>query len=213
MIVNFWASFFIDMDVNYNKICIMIAKVAKLKEMVKWLLALTFLGIAVVVSVFVVNQTGRKYDIRSSAAPATTLNFQLVNNKVKVGDSFPLRVFISTGLNKTVGAQLSIKYDPTKLRLDNVVAGTFYPNPTILGPTIDNTLGKLSYTLLLPPGSTPISGSGILATLSFTATSQGLATVSFDSGNTVVIATGEGGQNVISSLSSISINIRKASGK
>ncbi|QQG47421.1 MAG: hypothetical protein HY044_04850 [Candidatus Woesebacteria bacterium] len=181
--------------------------------MVKWFLATVFFLISVLVSLFVVNQVNRKYDIRSSAAPSTSLSFLLVNNKIKVNDQFSLRVYISTGLNQTAGAQLNINYDPLKLRLNGVVAGTFYTNPTILGPTIDNTSGKLSYALIVPPGSMPVSGSGVLATLNFTAISQGITPVSFDSANTLVIATGEGGQNVISTLSPISINVRKASGK
>lgn len=171
--------------------------------------AIFLIGILVSVAIVKESQT-----YRAGAAASTNLSFQTVTNaRPKVGDKPNVRVMISSGTNQVVGTELRIKYDATKLRLDNAVPGSFFPNPTKIGPTINNSLGTLSYTLFLAPGATPISGSGILATLNFTAIAQGTATISFDRANTIVTAINQGGMNVVNSLGSITLNISKAPGK
>lgn len=156
-------------------------------------------------------------DLRSTAAPSTNLSFKfnsdLKGNTLKVQDKFNIQVLISTGNNQTIGSQISIKFDPMKLKLNDITSGGFYENASIAGKNMDNSQGIGSISFLVEPGSSVVSGSGILANLSFTAIGDGKTIVNFDEPNTIVVAINENGENVVSSYSSVTLNINKSRGK
>lgn len=156
-------------------------------------------------------------DLRSGAAPSTNLSFKfssdLKGNILKVQDKFNIQVLISTGNNQTIGSQISVKFDPNKLKLNDITSGGFYENASIAGKSVDNSNGIGSISFLVEPGSNPVLGSGVLANLSFTAIGDGRTTINFDEPNTIVVAINENGENVVSSYSSVTLNIAKSRGK
>ena len=177
------------------------------KKAIITILVLLVLVIGVGVGVFLVQ---RNIEIREKAAPSTNLSLVSDTDSPIVGQSFSALVNINTGENQVIGAEMYITYDPLKLEIVSVDKGTFLPNPVIIGPDIDNSSGTLSYTIYIPPGSTPVTGSGTLAVIEFKTKQEGSATVSFTS-ESKVGAVQEGGVNVLVGTTPLSLNIQGTS--
>jgi hypothetical protein len=117
------------------------------------------------------------------AADTTSLTFNPSSQNVTAGATFNVDVDINT-LANTLGAQFAVTYDSTKLTLSSVTWGTFFTsyqsNPTngcgssftepftpVASPGLSKTGG---YALIGCSGTGP-TGTGQLATLSFSALS------------------------------------------
>lgn len=85
---------------------------------------------------------------------------------VKENEVFNLNIQIDTGTNQITGVQLEIAYDPDILTDVKIDKGTFFPNPNILLNNIDNETGRISYALVIPPATSPLSGTGTVAIIS-----------------------------------------------
>ena len=77
-------------------------------------------------------------------------------------------IVVHSNMNKITGVQLEISYDPNVLSHVTITAGTYFPQPTTLLNTVDKVNGRLSYVLAIGPTSKEASGSGIVATISYT---------------------------------------------
>jgi hypothetical protein len=76
------------------------------------------------------------------------------------------------------GFELHAKWDPTLLRCESVENGDYLTlSPFIVGPTIDNTNGTLTLYVVQNGGQPSRSGSGILATATFTILKGGSTTI------------------------------------
>jgi hypothetical protein len=150
--------------------------------------------IAIPATIFLVKQN---QEMRSKAAPATSLALIPANITKNIGDSFDLTVQIDTGLNEIFVAALYIAYDPTKLEAVSITNGPLFPNVLISG-AID-TAGKASITVGAANQMTPIKGTGIAATVKFKAlaATSGPISVQFVNPDTFVGAKQEGATNVL----------------
>jgi hypothetical protein len=150
--------------------------------------------IAIPVSIFLVRQN---QEMRSKAAPATSLSFNPPSVTKQVGDEFNLAVQIDTGDNAVFVAQLILAYDPTKLEAENITNGPLFPNVLIAG-AIDPS-GKASITIGSANTTTPVTGQGTAAVIKFKALAptSGQISVQFVSPDTYVGAKAEDANNVL----------------
>ncbi len=79
--------------------------------------------------------------------------------------------------------QFSLVFDPAVLQATNVAPGSFLAGggPTFFIPgTIDNTLGRIGFVVDTLQGAAPgVSGSGLLADISFAVVATGTSAISF----------------------------------
>lgn len=98
---------------------------------------------------------------------------------VNVGDTVSLNINVADAVNLT-SWQFDLGYDPTILHADLVTEGPFLSSAgtTVFTPgIIDNSTGLISLVSDSFVDLTPPSGSGVLATIQFTALSSGLSPV------------------------------------
>lgn len=86
-----------------------------------------------------------------------------------------VNVVLTTQSNKVEGVQFEIAYDPTVLTNVTVKAGDFFANPLVLLNQVDTKNGKINYALGIKPTANPITGSGTVATISYTLLPTGSA--------------------------------------
>jgi hypothetical protein len=168
------------MDIGMKKIALIVAGI--------------IMAIAIPVTVFFVKN---QQDIRSKAAPATTLSLTPATLAKKIDDTFTLDVTIETGSNQVFVTDLHLGYDPTKLEAVSITNGPLFPNIIISGK-IDPT-GKISIMLGSENQTSPVTGTGIAAIVKFKAigTATSPTIVQFIAPDTFAGAKGEGATNVI----------------
>lgn len=99
---------------------------------------------------------------------------------VGVGTTFTLNLNVTDAVNLTAW-QLDLAYNPAILQANSVAEGPFLVSTG--GPTsfsagiIDNTSGLISLVTNSYNGLTPPTGSGVLATVSFTALALGISPI------------------------------------
>lgn len=164
------------------------------------------LVIGVAVGVVLVRQN---QELRTQAAPATNLSLSPSNPIPDVGDTFTVDVNMTTNENIVVAAKVELEYDPDRLQVVDVTKGTLFPNPDVLGPTIDNILGSLLYELRTPIDQDPVQGSGQFAVVTFKAIDSGTAVISFGD-NTIIGSSQESFHNTLASANPVTINIQAA---
>ncbi len=83
--------------------------------------------------------------------------------------------------NQLAGAQLNLSYDPTVLTNVTIKSGTYFANPTILFNSVDKVNGRISYVLAIQPTGVEASGSGTVATITYSLapTASASTTLSF----------------------------------
>jgi hypothetical protein len=167
------------MDIGMKKILIIVAAILTV--------------IAIPISVFLVKS---QQELRSKAAPASTLSFSPLSLTKKIDDTFTLDANIETGSNQIFVTELHIGYDPTKLEAVSITNGPLFPNIIISGQ-IDPT-GKISITLGTEQ-TTPVIGTGVAAVIRFKAIGETSSPtiVQFISPDTFAGAKGEGAANVL----------------
>jgi large repetitive protein len=168
------------MDIGMKKILLIIAGI--------------IMVIAVPVSIFLVKN---QQDIRTKAAPATTLSLTPASLTKSLNETFTLDTTIDTGSNQVFVTELHIQYDPTKLEAISITNGPLFPNIIISGK-IDPT-GKISITLGSENQTTPVRGTGIAAIVKFKAVGATTAPtiVQFIPPDTFAGAKDEGATNVL----------------
>jgi hypothetical protein len=81
--------------------------------------------------------------------------------------TYSMDVNVLTGKNKITAVQLELSYDPKALVNVDITPGSFFSNPTALLKTVDVSLGRISYALVVPLGEAGKQGTGTVATLTF----------------------------------------------
>ncbi len=157
-----------------------------------------FLAIPATVLVVMRNQ-----ELRKKAAPATTLSLSPATVSKNVEEDFTLEVRMDTADNQIVAVDLSLTYDATKLEAEWIHNGTMFPNILSSG-VVGN--GTASIALGAPNTTTPITGTGTVATIKFKTLAATTTPVTIRFGpNTFVGALNEGSTNALTS--SIPANI------
>jgi hypothetical protein len=139
----------------------------KHKNMSKWLTLPVLL--ALLVGLFV--------PLTTSADPATAVTVEPASNKVGIGDTFTVDIFVDPD-TAIAGAQFNLSFDASVVTANGVTEGnllsqggasTFFMTGTInnVAGTITNVAGATAI-----PGAS-VSGQGTFATVSFTATAVG----------------------------------------
>lgn len=129
--------------------------------------------------------TKEQKTLSPKAAAATTLSIPSPASDILVNQDFGLSIQIETNGNQVFGADLKILFDPAILEAKGVLAGSFLSQPQELIKNIDNSTGKISYSL----GSfSAQTGGGTLAEINFKAKAQGSTDISFGPGTSVAAA-------------------------
>ncbi len=137
----------------------------------------------------------------------------LLPNPVRVipGGLGTASVEINTSDNPVTAVQLEISYDPKVLSNVKVVPGPLFQNPVVLINKDNPVTGKYTYAFGRTPAQTPVQGTGVVATITFSAnasiqpsqltllpttlvTARGVATsvLKSSSGTVVVVGSGTG---------------------
>lgn len=174
------------------------------------------LGILTVILLMVVGVGAGVYltqTPRQTQTQATLQNsdISLKPSEIEVtgGSGFSIDVFGNANGNQITSAQLAIKYDPEFLELLSISPKQFLPK-VLIAPNISSGSATVS---LGPEGDSGISGSGILATLSFKAKKQPVPStqISFEKDQTRINILGNS-TSPLNELRSATIMINPASG-
>lgn len=110
---------------------------------------------------------GQQRDMRTRAAPATSLTLTPATPTVNVGENLKLNVDIDPGANQVISANIYITYDPTKLEAKTITNGPSAPRVLNSG-IIEN--GTTSIKVGAASNAQPITARGTIAVITFTAT-------------------------------------------
>ena len=171
------------------------------------LLVVGLLLIAIPATIFLV---GKNQELRQRAAPATSLAFTPAAISKKVGDTFSMDITIDTGPNQVVAAELHLVFDPAALEAQTITNGPLFPNILASG-VVDR--GTASITVGAQSATSPVTGTGTVATVKFKALAPTSAPISVRlAPNTFVGGLGEGSTNVLTGSSPATVTITDASG-
>lgn len=119
--------------------------------------------------------TGNNEQQQNLAAPSptvkktATLSFSPAT--VTLSGTGTIDVMVDAGSTDyaITGVQLELSYDPKVVRVVQVKAGSFFPNPLELLNSIDQGNGRVTYAVVAPPESQTQGQSGIAATITLQA--------------------------------------------
>lgn len=98
----------------------------------------------------------------------SVLSFDPAETQIRSGERISLSVVVETGGNRVSGAELSVQYDPARLKLERIV-----PSPafalSLQAPVIDNKQGTGSIALGVPLEQPTVRGRQVIATYVFRA--------------------------------------------
>ena len=148
---------------------------------------------------------GQSQDIRSKAAPATTLLFSPTTVTKPVDEQFTVNVDMNTGTNNVTAVKVVVTFDSTKLEATSITNGAFAPKITASGVV---AAGTASITVAANSTTDPMQGTGTIAIIRFkgkaattTPVQLKFDTTTFGSGLTE-------SANVITTLGTASVNIK-----
>ena len=111
----------------------------------------------------------------ANAVSAATLKFSPATGSYTTGNTFTVDITVDTAGKETRGADAVVTFDNTRLSVDSVTYGTFYP--TALHSQQN---GKLYITGLMNDAANSKSGTGTLATITFKGLTAGTANINFE---------------------------------
>lgn len=172
--------------------------------------SIAILLIAIPATIFLV---GKNQEIRKRAAPASTLFIAPSSITKKVGESFSLDIKLDPAANQVGTVQISLEYDPTKLKADDITNGAIAPS--ILASGKVDQAGIASIKVGAKSNAEPIREPGTIAVVTMTAIAATTApiTVKFSAApNTYANGFGEGASNVLIGMTPTTITILNADG-
>jgi hypothetical protein len=87
---------------------------------------------------------------------------------VAPGQTSSVNVTINTSDNNVTAVQLELGYDPHIISNVKITAGGLFTNPGVLFDKNDPATGRYVYEFGITPGSKPVKGKGVVATITFT---------------------------------------------
>jgi hypothetical protein len=127
----------------------------------------------------------------SVATGATVVRFDVPTTAVAAGSVFTVKVQLNN-VAGLVGAEAQISYNPTILEVQDadpskagiqVALGSFLKPDFVAQNLVDPEQGKISFAAVQLPPNEPVSGSGVLATITFRAKTGGSSPLTFDTLN------------------------------
>ncbi len=148
------------------------------------------LGVVVLVEIIIAakslispNKTNLGSDNQQVTTSPSVGKIALVAEKkdIKVGDTVPVSVRLSTGALPTAGADMLIKFDPKSLEASNssvIKTGTMYPDYPV--KVVDQAKGEIRISGLVSDNKKTVQGVGIFATINMKALKSGKTKVYID---------------------------------
>jgi hypothetical protein len=124
---------------------------------------------------------------------AASLKFDNPTVSVANGATFQIAVTIDPGSDSLNSTDAYVTFDPTLLKANSVTAGTLFP--TVSNDT--SVAGKVYISGMVNNIANPVSTAGTVATITFQALKDGLATLSFDCNSSKIIKNDLNATNVI----------------
>ncbi|MDP3994611.1 MAG: hypothetical protein Q8P91_02175 [bacterium] len=105
----------------------------------------------------------RNQDIRERAAPASLVSIAPASQQKSAGSAFSFSVEMDTGENRVLVIDLALSFDPQIFEITDVVrgAGASNLNQEASSKVIDNTSGKITWSIFTIDKTKAINGSGI----------------------------------------------------
>ena len=88
---------------------------------------------------------------------------------VAPGEQGSVNITMNTSDNNVTAVQLELGYDPSIITNVKVTPGAMFSNPAILIDKNDPTTGRYTYAFGITPNSPTVNGTGVVATVTFTA--------------------------------------------
>lgn len=107
--------------------------------------------------------------VKTPTAPTYAQTTITLSNPVESSTSgmYETNVEISTGSNKTTAVQLELSYNPKELLNVEITPGEFFTDPVVLLRKVDEVTGRISLAIGIEPVGEAVSGTGIVASISF----------------------------------------------
>ncbi|TSC66560.1 MAG: hypothetical protein CEO22_38 [Candidatus Berkelbacteria bacterium Gr01-1014_85] len=191
-------------------------------------LGLTLAGLAIVgaltFGVATKNSNGilnNSRSVVSADVPVGNAAIQVGSNKIltQVGQTISVPVTLELGQERAVGLDLFINYDPTYLTLvdaDTAKEGIQIKTSSPFGLEVVNSvnpaIGQINYSSVMAAGSSPVSGTQVVATLEFKAELAGQTNIlpKFKLGSTTdTNVANANGRDLLSRASGIAIVINQ----
>lgn len=154
-------------------------------------IGLLLLLVSIPVAVFVTRQ---QTEIRSKAAPSTSLTFSPATATKAVGESFDVQAVVETGGNQIISADLVISFDPNVVDIMDVRAGPFLPGVQEIQKNVNSSTGTVTYSIYTTKANAT-TGQGTIAILSVQGKAAGTASLQFNTAATSLYGLSEN-QNV-----------------
>lgn len=147
---------------------------------------------------------GRKQDIRSRAAPATTISFNPTSVTKAVDEQFTVNVNVNTETNSITAIKVAVVFDSTKLEATSITNGALAPKITASGVV---SPGAASITVAAASTTEPITGAGTVAIIRFKGKSPTTTPVIIKFDATTFASGLAESTNVITTMGTASISI------
>lgn len=111
----------------------------------------------------------------------TVVRLQPATQQLKVGEMGNVQILIENVTN-LMGLEIELQFGPNIIQIQDtdpnkegiqIQSGDFLSPDFVKSNVADNTTGIISYVLVQVPPTPPVSGSGVLATITFQAVAQG----------------------------------------
>ena len=155
-------------------------------------------------------------ELTSNAAPSTTIFLNPSALTIQSNQDRKINIEINTGTNLIVSADIILSYDPKILQVSDISAGDFLQNTSQIQKLIDNTNGKVTYSIFTYSQNAK-SGAGTIAILTIKGKADGSSNIAFDKLSSIyglgeeqnVLITANSGNYTVSS--NLALNITPAS--
>lgn len=127
----------------------------------------------------------RSAELRSKAAPSTSLSLSPSTKEIAVNGSFTVNVQIDTGSNQIISGDFYFTYDPEMLDCTGIALGPFMSGANEIMKNIDSVTGVIRESFYVTKADAR-TGSGTIATLTFKGKAPGTSFVQADSNKTIL---------------------------
>ncbi|HUQ84707.1 MAG TPA: cohesin domain-containing protein [Candidatus Limnocylindrales bacterium] len=89
------------------------------------------------------------------------------------GGAGKVEVELNTSDNPVTAVQLELSYDPKSVRNVQITPGPLFANGAVIINKNNPATGKFTYAVGITPSQTPVKGTGVVATITFTGVAAG----------------------------------------
>jgi LysM repeat protein len=127
------------------------------------------------------------------------IRVQPPNQQLKLGDTTAVEIWIDN-VTDLVGVDIQLQFNPEVLQVQDIDSGqegvqiqpgNFLSPDFVIDNRAENTTGSIFYALVQVAPTSPVSGSGWLATISFRAVAEGNSQLAFTSAQLVTMVDGK----------------------